>query len=310
MKPMSARDEGARDRRRGFTLVELLVASAITAALAVVLLTLAVHLLEGWSRTEGWLMADRQAQRVLDQLTQDLQAAGGVDDGKVWLAATVQPAAGVCEGWVEGEKPHGASLDPSAENLTAARFGVGGLWLRFFTTRVGADLGAGEPASTVAVAYQMVRRAPTVDGATAHYILYRSEVLPSATFAADYDLDAAAYNRPSETEGAPGTIAHPVRAQAIADHVIDFGLRVYARPTAAFPGGGMLRSWPTGPADLEYRTSSWPAGVDVMVRILTEEGARRIAALEAGQVTGDWWAIAAAHSRVFTRRIALPLAAD
>ena len=310
MKPRSGRDGGGRDRVRGFTLVELLVASAITATLAVVLLSLLVHLLEGWSRTESWLMTDRQAQRVLDQLTQDLQAAGGPDDGKVWLAATVQPAAGVCEGWIEGAKPPEASLNPSAENLAAARFGVGGVWLRFFTARVGADPGTGEPAATVAVAYQVVRRAPTADGAAPHYLLYRSEVSPSATFAADHDLGAAAYNHPAESEGAPGTIAHPVRAQAIADHVIDFGLRIYVRSPAALPGGGQVRAWPTGPADLEYRTSSWPVAADVMVRILTEEGARRIAALEAGQVTGDWWAVAEAHSRVFTRRIALPLSAD
>ena len=61
-----------------------------------------------------------------------------------------------------------------------------------------------------------------------------------------------------------------------------------------------------------------PDVVDVMVRILTDEGARLIAAFEANPAipastalpTGVnaqqyWWQVALAHSQVFTRRIVI-----
>ncbi len=55
----------------------------------------------------------------------------------------------------------------------------------------------------------------------------------------------------------------------------------------------------------------YPTAVEVLVRILTPEGARLIAALEANQIAAPdglspqahWWRIAEQHSDVFTRRI-------
>jgi hypothetical protein len=64
---------------------------------------------------------------------------------------------------------------------------------------------------------------------------------------------------------------------------------------------------------------SFPQVVDVMIRVLTEDGARRLDALEAGagrlglrpaQYPTDaewWWGLVEANSEVFTRRIVLRL---
>lgn len=298
-------------RPQGFTLVELLVASAITLVIAGMLLTLVVNLLDGWNRTQGRLTAEGQAQRVFDQLAQDLHGATYRDDGQTWLAATVQPETGASGVWLAGTKPSAASLDPAAEALANARFGVAGVWLRLFTTRQGADPRTGDPATTVAVAYQLIRRPPTAAGSACAYLFYRAEVSPGETFTTGDDITAPAYLTPAETEGAAGNIARPALAQVMANNVIDFGVRFYGGASDPMtPGRSLALLWPKSPGDVEYRVTGSPAEqrpavADVMVRILTEEGTRRIAALEAGQIPGDWWAVAAAHSRVFTRRILL-----
>ena len=59
-----------------------------------------------------------------------------------------------------------------------------------------------------------------------------------------------------------------------------------------------------------------PEVVDVMVRILTDEGARLIGTFEQANspltlpagvnAQQYWWQLATAHSQVFTRRIVLP----
>ncbi len=72
------------------------------------------------------------------------------------------------------------------------------------------------------------------------------------------------------------------------------------------------------PSTVAAATDAFPDVVDVMVRILDDEGARLIAGYEAAPpsitlpVTTPpttaaqyWWQIALAHSQVFTRRIVI-----
>ena len=300
----------------GLTVIEVLVAATITALIAAMLLGLAVATLAQWSRAQDRLMVENQARAVLDQMTQDIESARFRDDGNVWLAATLQAGKGANGAWVDGAKPVSASLDPMAASLADARFGVAGVWLRLFTSRLGADPVTNDPAGPVAVAYQIIRRSPTAGGGLCHYLLYRSEVSPAATLAAGFDLSTENYTAASDLEGAAGNIVSPRRRQVIADNVIDFGLRFYGEETQTGSAGSEHRQlFPLGSSALEYRATAppnaadfagrMPAVVEVMLRILTAEGARRIAALEAGKTEGDWWSIAQVHSRVFTRRIVI-----
>lgn len=306
----------ARRPPGGFTLVELLVAAAITMLIAGVVVGLISNALTHWNRAQGTLTTENQARQVLDRLTQDLQGALYRDDGNVWLAATVQPATSASGDWVNGTKPIAASLSPAVANLAEARFGVAGVWLRFFATAQGADARTNDPAAPVAVSYQIIRRAPTPSAQSCHYLLYRAGVTPSETFAAGYDLSAATYTTGSTAEGAAGNVVSPGLNRALANNVIDFGVRLFRYAPDPTTGAFTLQPiFPVDVTDLDYRAQASPTGdrlrhgfpavADVMLRVLTDEGARQIAALEAGQVTGDWWAIATANSRVFTRRILL-----
>ena len=351
--------------RRGFTLVELLVAAAITAAMAGGIAVIVANVSGTWSRSAGRLDADAQARLALDQITLDLQSALYRDDGNVWLAASILDNtgnAGVL--WTNAQtaanaKPNGAngSLALTAPSIADARFGLAGAWLRFFTTRRGSNTAttlattADTLSAPVAVGYQIIRRRTSAAALNQNtgYFLHRAEVRPGANgtgqgvLESGYSLVAPAYNITSAgntgaTTGDPRSLRAPGSAtnldSILADNVVDFGIRAYVRDSTGglrliFPADANGR--PTGSATttlvglLPAATpltgtnfnQHFPAVVDVMIRVLTAEGARQIANLEKSPAqpatrptqypsnAAWWWAVVTANSRVYTRRIVL-----
>jgi hypothetical protein len=95
--------------------------------------------------------------------------------------------------------------------------------------------------------------------------------------------------------------------------VVDFGVWLYRRDGA----GELRRIFPLASNDATHgasRTNDFPVAVDVMVRVLTGEGASLISAIEAGEGTVSrpvefpddaawWWAVVETHSRVYVRRV-------
>jgi prepilin-type N-terminal cleavage/methylation domain-containing protein len=353
--------------RRAFTLLELLVAASITAVVAGFIVTIVTNVTGLWARTSGRLSTEAQARLVLDQLSLDLSSARYQDDGNTWLAANIVNATSnagnlwVAAGTATNVKPNNAtSLVLGSANLADDRFGLAGVWLRFFTTSRGTNTLATPTSASapVAVGYQIIRRftstSPTSQNTA--YLLHRSEVRPTSlnarpgTLESGFNITAAAYttssaaNNNGSLAGDPRTIQVPGTARVLdavlAENVIDLGVRAYVRDATA--SGGLRAIFPVG-ADGTLRTantatrlrstapSSTPADVlatnnlqpmpdvvDVMVRILTDEGARLIAAFEAnpavpastalptGVNTQQYrWQVALSHSQVFTRRIVI-----
>lgn len=189
------------------------------------------------------------------------------------------------------------------------------------------------------------------------YLLHRAEVRPAATAGTNprpgvlesgYNITAAAYTTSrvqtnnGATTGDPASIQVPGSARnldsVLGDNVIDFGVRCYVRDPSRpgglrliFPAsaGGALSNSTGVPlrAQLPSNTSPsapgynhrflFPDVIDVMVRILTDEGAAQIANIERIQTPALtvpqkyrtaqewWWGVAQEHSRVYTRRIVL-----
>lgn len=359
-----------RGPRAGFTLLELLVAAAITAALAGFVAIVVRNVGSTWSRASGRLSADAQARLVLDQLELDLQGALFRDDGNVWFAADVLDRTSNSSLWqvsAVNPKPSGSgtngSLQLTAPNIVDARFGQAGVWLRFFTTRRGTNDGtsaatlASTASAPVAVGYQIIRRfvATNPTNTNTAYLLHRAEARPAASgtgatarpgvLESGYNITAAAYTTSTSstnngtTTGDPRGVQVPGSARnldaVIADNVIDFGVRCYVRD-ASQPGGlrlifpasaagalvnngnarlrGQLPA--TLPPDQWGNLQPMPEVVDVMLRILTPEGAALIANLERTQAPALqppakynsnaqqwWWGVATENSRVYTRRI-------
>ena len=338
-------------RQAGFTLVELLVASAITVVLAGLMIAILTQVSKTWARASGGLTATQQAEQALDLLARDLQSAVLRRDGRVWLAATVQPdqsgagdIGGTLAKWTSSVRKPGAaapgtpnsSLDlvPLSGRLEDCRFGMAGVWLRFVAQVPDSNGDSANTSAPRAVAYQIVRRA-VVDnpGAAQRYGLFRSEVRPysddspareRSTFVVGYDLFVPAYNSTAGggSLGDAGNIRRPRRELLLANEVVDFGVRFF-RPK---PGSGQLvLLFPTSNDNRGFAgttntsavpvnptvpsgamTYGFPTVAEVFIRVLTEEGARQISALEQGQLVGPkWWEIARAHSVVCTRRVVL-----
>ncbi len=338
--------------KRGFTILELLIATGVTVIVAGIMITIVSSVLTGWNRSSGSLSTNSQARLVLDVLADDFQSALYRPDGNVWMAATIENRNTLTSPgnnghqWEDGNhrKPDGndsINLMDGARpvDLREARFGFGGVWLRFFTSR--SIFEASEPVP-VAVSYKILRRQPTTaPNAEFVYTLYRSEVRPYRSHAnpgdpnnrpgvleAGFDLNPNVANNPFYTfssadnnqtnAGDPFSVTRPNRNSVLAQDVIDFGVRFYSRT-----GNQLTLLYPVGETgnDLNFFavedqsanaflngvTEPLPDVADIFVRILTPEGAKLIRNYEnapAGtQHPRDWWAIAEEHSQVFTRRI-------
>ena len=241
--------------------------------------------------------------------------------------------------------PSGAQASPAIDDY---RFGQGGVWLRFFTTVSDTNQEGlfHRLSSPRAVSYQIIRL-PVVQGSKEmRYQLFRSEVRPGhtdqilaerSTFAVGYNLldPASLYNTPNnqtdrrsrnsgvlvEVEngevvdqgGEPGSLRRPDRSQIIANNIIDFGVRLWARNPATQE---MQVVFPKNVADISFAataspsvnvtTKAFPEAAEVFVRVLTDEGVELISNLENGLTPnedGKWWEIALANSRVYTRRV-------
>jgi prepilin-type N-terminal cleavage/methylation domain-containing protein len=305
---------------RGFTLLELLIAAAITVVLAVTIAGVINNVSTVWNRSSGRLSAEAQARYALDQLTLDLQGALFRDDANTWLAVNVPADTSHTRGlWLttgtaNALKPNNASGSLQAiatgrfGDVTASgpRFGQTGMWLRFFTTKRGTNENSGSNAlatisAPIAVGYQIVRRAGSTSTRSTdiRYFLHRAEARPGATTAgtgtldAGYDITSTAYAPKSNIvrqPDDPAAVSFPTLNSVLAENVIDFGVKLYVRDSSSVDG---LRAvYPTSnsstavyvpktPASVTGATDAYPEVVDVAVRILTDEGARLLAGFEA-----------------------------
>lgn len=326
-------------RRRGnsaFTLLELLVALSITLLLSGLMVAIVRSSLVLWQRTQDDFTTAAQAKLALDQLERDLQAAIFRPDGGTWLAVDVitNSASLTAHGWLRSPSLMKPDTDESLRLLPAtpdgaepvigdARFGLSGAWLRFVTTNVESD-----GSLPVAVSYQVVRRplsgvivASTL--APVRYSFYRSAVSQPNSFAIGSDLAAAGYRSTAVAPAAAragATLTNPSNTDTLATNVVDFGVWLYGRQPDT---GGLRRIFPADASDTSHaardtgtaaEANRFPAVVDAMVRIMTEQGATLLAEMESGRgalvrppnyVTDAdwWWACVETHSRVYTRRV-------
>lgn len=309
-----------RDSGRAFTLIELLVAVGIGALLVALLVSVAFAATDLSTRAVGRISTAAVARAVLDQIETDLEGAVFREDGNVWMAATVLTTTGNSGVWASTTSGRAAadSLVLTETAIANDRFGAAGVWLRFFT-----DGGGRSTANLRAVAYQIVRRAQSsAAGAEVSYLLFRSVVSDANTFAAGYNLDptAGGYRTASATAGNAGNVLRPPLDTVLADHVVDFGVRFFRHDTAAlrplFPATS-AGDWTDGElahlvrlGDSGTAETARPDAVEIMIRVLTDEGVRQLRNYERPPAgynrTGAWWDIVMQHSHVYSRRVVLP----
>ena len=195
-----------------------------------------------------------------------------------------------------------------------------------------------------AVSYQIVRHGLTAASTSRpRYQLFRSDVSAVETFSAGYNLHptAAVYTQGANGIRKPANIQNPIFNDidgastefSLASNIIDFGIRAFLieknsngtgnlkqvfPDTNASTGGGSPPYEYFATSNPNYRTSgktnqhyAFPEVIDVMIRILTTEGASAISAFEEGLIPSPkefsaeeyWWELAEKNSEVYIRRI-------
>lgn len=320
--------------KAGFTLLELLVAATIAVGLAGLMLAVVSSTLNLWQRTQAGFSTASQAKLVLDMIERDLQTAVFRKDGNTWLAVDVinLPSALVSHGWLPSAASKPATVDsqrllPNVADggpplLGNARFGLSGAWVRFITSNT--ESGGSLP---VAVSYQVIRRpvsgsVSASNPADRRYILFRSAISAENTFACGNDVTAPEYGSLTSTPAAPrdqATLTNPNGSDALATDIVDLGIWFYVHDSA----GGLRRIFPAGASDASHSAQDtglvsddtrFPEVADVMVRLLSDNGAALLAEIENGAghlgrpaahaTDADWWwAVVEANSQVFIRRV-------
>lgn len=231
-----------RARRAGFTIVELLVATAITLVVLGLMVQITFSVLGTFDKVSGTISARSQAETVLRYLREDFQSIVWRRDDNVWLLATVQddqdpinggkgdadlgsgtdvadwepdqPKPGIGSTGDFGKDESSLRLDKEGTSgdwidLKDYRFGQAGVWLRFFTNRTTNTL-KGDVAPA-AVAYQIVRMKPRPDSEEYRYLFFRSQVRNGRqedNASKAYSVTDAGYNLAADSNGGynrPGT---------------------------------------------------------------------------------------------------------
>ena len=315
--------------------MELIVAITIALLLVAVMLSVTQSTLKLWHRAQSVFTSDIEAKLVLDAVERDLHAAIFRDNGSAWLAVDViaAPETLTNHGWrtsgtIKPSTSESLRLDPPPvggrpPSVADTRFGLSGAWLRFITTNIETK-GSGNPGGSqpIAVSYQIGRRplsgsVAAGNPATVRYTLFRSAVANDTTLLVGLDVLGTGYASSSSTfpaARAARSLTNPNSADAIGSNVIDLSVWLFARNAS----GELQLIFPVTNADFTHTASSlgdFPEVADVMMRVLTEDGAKMIDALESGagvviRPAGStdaewWWSVAEANSRVHVRRIYL-----
>ena len=140
-----------RGRRDGFTVLELIIATALLAAIMVVLLLITMRVLDAWTRAMGALSTSRTVRLCLDYLARDLEGAVFKDNGIAWLIV---------------------------EPLAIGNGVEGSVWLRFFTSS------SSERGGLSAVSYRLIDTNPAhpASGEGKVFGLYRTAIDGERTF--------------------------------------------------------------------------------------------------------------------------------
>lgn len=319
-----------------FTLIELLIAVAITVLMSAIMVRVTAQVLEIWQQTQNRHAQLVAAKQVLDTIERDLQTLVWRRDATRYFAAEIldSPAALNYHGWLLTAlgpiKPaDGGSLRPLPDNdplageplIRDARFGLSGVWLRFVAFHTDSTDGT----LPVVISYRVVRRPVTgltveTNPAPRRYGLFRSAVTATDTFSFGYDVKNIAYassdNSPSILNRSPSNVTNPHSANLIASNVVDFGCWLYRKNS----DGTLERIFPGNAQDVSHLASGdsvidatrMPDVVDVVLRILTDQGATIVDAIEAGRLLRPpefsddatwWWSVVDQNSVIVGRRI-------
>jgi len=288
----------------GFTLLELMVATAISLVIIVMIVKIVGILLEQTSRSVGAISTDQEASLIRQYLFDDLEGIYRYSDatGTLWLK---KPGEGWgAENWASVPSDRKPTLVNISENAVPAssisgeRWGKEGAQISWIVND--SSTNPNDPGGLKAVAYQ-IKRMKTSASSFPRYFLMRSVVSAKHTLDSGYGFESSDYTQGSFSDSAFWTssvIRFPNEHHIIASNVIDFGIRAFMWDSQVFEWKMVFPR--SGDALISGGT---PQLWVVMVRILTDKGAEMIENIEQGRMVADWWEVALEYSDVISFRV-------
>ncbi len=303
-------------REKGFTLIEMVVALAITAVIGYLFVSIGRDFVRAWDHIGDTVSRETEVRAALDWIERDFESAFFQEGNGVMFAVDVLNNENNSGSW----QTDGDTLRPSTSgsNTQNHEYGWAGCWVRLFTASPTLN----------AVGYQIIRstmrNAPEF---TPRYMLYRNAANVRETIDKVLDLtDTGAY--PTLT----GDVVNPERPNILAINVVDFGVRLYiyeTDPTSPgypdpsgadapdqlrliFPADGSSQLVTDISAAANHRGSTftgiayqnrYPDVIEIYMRVLSERGADMISDMEEAGDNTFWDEVVANNSRLYRRYV-------
>ena len=285
-----------KQRRSAFTLIEIMVATAVMVILVGLVIQITNEVLKVWNRSSGKLSANSEARLAMEFLTQDLETAVFRDNGMQWLR-------------VEGPIDAG---DDYADQTVALNLFAPALD-RPKTDAAGDPI----PGDICGIAYRLAFKEAYGGSDTKVYALYRNIVDSKTTF--NQLMGSGNQETLTGGEWSEGTVTD--ESNYLVTNIVDFKVIVYHLDTtknpaevATYNGAKSGDAWEVsgnyiyGGTDASLLTGSQvkPLYADIMLTMITDEGLEILQNLAAGRSgTGytDAEDVVREHGQKFMRRV-------
>ncbi|HCR29238.1 MAG TPA: hypothetical protein DIV79_04390 [Opitutae bacterium] len=302
-----------RSKKKGFTLIEMIVALAVTAVIGYLFISIGRDFVRAWDHIGDTVSRETEARAAMDWIARDIESAFFQDGTNVMFAVDM-----LDDGSNSGKWEASSVGRPTSSGTDTANheYGWAGCWVRLFTASPTLN----------AVGYQIIRstmRETIPPAFTPRYMLYRNAATVRETIDKELDLgNATAYPL------GVGDVVNPQRPNILAVNVVDFGVRLYiyeADPTIDYSDvdapDGLRLIFPANTSsrletDISLAAahqgstfsgnvygSRYPDVVEIYMRILTERGADLIYEMEEAGDNTFWEEIVANNSRLYRRYI-------
>ena len=270
--------------KASFTIIEVLVASAVMAVIVTIILSVTSGMLTSWNLSSGRLATNFESRIALDFLAKDLEGALFGEDTQVWLKAKTD-----------------------SEYLPWAAPAAEGIWLSFFTSAQDRDRGI--DGDITVVNYRLLHKNPVNPSNTDRetYGLYRTVIDSDDTFN-NYLGQLGSMEFPRDF--LDPDVSDAVTQAFLASNILTFHVTFWIRDP----------SDPSGFSDLDISTglefphkdssgniiASHPEFADISITVLNDEGAKLMMAKEEGLVTDSEITpkeVIARYGTVFTQRV-------
>ena len=274
----------SRYSNRGFTLVEILVASTVMVILVGIVASIAGRVMDSWNRSSGKLSANAEARLALDLIAMDLETLVLRNNGQQWLR-------------VEETEPSDIGGPYSSDSVN----------LKLFAPAMDRQSSDGVCAIAYKLAYQ-----PSYTGGPSTYALYRMVVSPQVTLE---NYLSSRFDDPDSS--AQGTLADDNSvadwrnvtitnvANYLVSNVVEFKILIYDTSQTlrnAATNHNITGDYIFGGTGSNSGTNV-PLHADIILTVITDQGMALLNNIQLGLIPGDADDVVTQNAETLIRRV-------